>query len=118
MVNCGVSAMRGSLVSNLDIFALAGWFGDRQPVFAETFQVRGHGFRYQSFDFRFRFGDGYATRKVRNGRAETRWTFFDDNGVTHQSVSGNCACFQILLSVPAGTSTPGFPATVTRPRFV
>ncbi len=65
----------------------------------------------------FTYGD--ATGKVRHIRPEARWPTLEDNQVLH--TLPHCfrpACLRTLFSVPRGTSTLAFPATVTVPGFV
>src|ERR1043165_257656 len=104
--------------SNFYVLAFCGGLWDGQAVFAQALQVQGNGLGDQLFDLGSRFTRRDATRQIRNIGAITGRSFFDHNGVTHQSSSGNCAWFQMLFRVLIGTSTFNLPATVTRPFLV
>jgi len=64
-----------------------------------------------------RFAGGNASRKVGHICPEGCGAFLDYDEIAHFPASYffSPACFNALLSVPGGTSMPGFPATVTVP---
>src|SRR5437773_404153 len=64
-----------------------------------------------------RVAGGDAPREVGDVGGIVATCRFDDHSVLHGSPS-NWACRQTLLSVPAARSSPGFPATVTRPGLI
>jgi hypothetical protein len=68
-----------------------------------------------SLDFVARVAGGDATGKIWGICREASPRPFDDNQVFH---GFNPACLRTLFNVPGATSSPGFPATVTRPGFV
>src|SRR5262245_21509927 len=77
--------------------------------------MKRNGLGDELLDLRPSFGCRDTSRQVRDVGAVARRTFLDDNRVPHRYSSANPACFQMLLRVLTGTSTPSLPATVTRP---
>src|ERR1700680_1500283 len=98
---------------NLDVLANGGRFGNGLLGSPHSFEVEGKGFSNEFFHFAQGFPHGHATGKVRNRGAITFGALLYYDGVFHPTSSSICACRKILLSVPGGTSTLGFPATVT-----
>src|SRR5688500_1334473 len=60
---------------------------------------------------------GHASRQVGYVCTKGLLALLNDHDVFHAHSFLNPACFQMLPSVPVGTSTPALPATVTAPRF-
>ena len=91
--------------SHFNVLAFGFRSRDWQTVFTQSLQMQRDCLGDQLLDLCGRFPHGDAAGQIRDIRTVTCRTFFDDNGVTHQSTSGNCACFQMLFSVLIGTST-------------
>ena len=76
------------------------------------------GFVYQLEDFFSCVSRGDTAGQVGYVGSKTSFAFLDYNSVSQffiPPVYFKPACFRILLNVPGGTSTPGFPDTVTVP---
>lgn len=102
---------------NLDDFAEGSRRGNWKATAPKILYMKLNGFADQRYRFGLCLGSGYAPGQIRNIRSKGRWTFFDHYEIAHFLVSYffSPACLRALLSVPDGTSIPGFPATVTVP---
>src|SRR5581483_7437692 len=103
--------------SHFHVFAFRRGFWNWQAVFAQPLQMQRDRLGDQLLHLSGGFANSHAAGQIWHIGTVARWAFFDDNRVSHQSSSGNCACFQMLFSVLIGTSTFIWPETVTRPRL-
>ena len=100
----------------LDNFALG---FSRRNAFTRRFQpvdVKLDGLLDKNDNFRASFRSCDAPRKVRHICSVSIFAFFDYDEIFHV-LDFIPACLRILFSVPGGMSIPGFPDTVTVPRF-
>src|SRR5207248_1047027 len=106
------------LCSDLDVLNARGGFGDGLTVFAQAFDVKLDGFMNQLQDFFLGIRSSDTAGQVRHVGAKTSFTFLDYHSISQffvPPVYFKPACFRILFNVPGGTSTLGFPDTVTVP---
>ncbi len=92
---------------------------NRKPLLLEPLKVELDGFLNKLKNLCLGFARRDAARKIRYIRPVAARTLLQYDHITHTNYSFlRPACFSALLSVPGGTSTLGFPATVTVPGFV
>ena len=92
---------------------------DGLPVLLKPLQVELDCLMDQGQDLFTRFARSDAAGKIGNISPERGGALFDNYQVAHSGHSDflRPACFSALPRVPGGTSTLGFPATVTVPDF-
>jgi hypothetical protein len=87
-------------------------------VLSQSFDVKLNGFLNEFENLVSGFRHGGTTWQIGNVRPETSFALFNHDGIFHIYTYFKPACFRMLFNVPGGTSMPGFPDTVTVPRFV
>ncbi len=97
--------------------ALRGWRWNGISGFLEAFDVKFDRFLNQYNEIFASLSNCYASRQIGYICPESVLAIFDYYKIFHSRYF-SLACFRILLSVPGGTSMPGFPDTVTVPDFV
>jgi hypothetical protein len=102
---------------HVDQLALRGRHRHRRPGLFKPFNMKHDGFLNQRNDFVTCLGGGNTSRQIRDIGTVAILTFFYDYQIFHGHYFSP-ACFRMLLSVPTGTSIPGFPDTVTVPNFL
>lgn len=96
------------------------WLWDGFSVLAKALNMQFDRLANERNRFFVRLTNCHAPRKIRHIRAEGCIALLNNHDVFHGLAYFffKPACFQMLASVPTGTSTLGLPATVTVPGFV
>jgi len=103
---------------NFDKFAVGVRQRNSSAFVFDALKVKFDGFLNKLQYLLLGFPNCDASWEIRGVCPIAAWTLLDNNHISHDETSYfRPACFRTLLSVPGGTSTLGFPETVTVPEL-